>query len=75
MSHIVQIETQVREKLAVQAACERLKLPQPMDGTHRLFGSEETGLGVQLPGWQYPVVCNLASGQLKYDNFGGRWKG
>ena len=22
--------------------------------------------------WQYPV-CELATGQLKYDNFGGRW--
>lgn len=26
-----------------------------------------------MPGWSYPVVCDLASGQLQYDNFGGRW--
>ena len=32
-----------------------------------------TGLAVQLPEWQYPVVCDTASGQLKYDNFNGRW--
>jgi len=28
---------------------------------------------VQLPGWHYPVVCDLTSGQLKFDNFNERW--
>ena len=28
----------------------------------------ETGLGVQLPGWRYPVVCDLPSGRLKFDD-------
>ena len=28
---------------------------------------------MQLPGWTYPLVCDLASGELKYDNFSGRW--
>ena len=28
---------------------------------------------MQLPDWQYPVVCDLASGQVQYDNFGGHW--
>ena len=26
-----------------------------------------------LPDWIYPVVCNLSSGQLHFDNFDGRW--
>ena len=26
-----------------------------------------------LPGWQYPVVCDLATGQVQYDNFAGHW--
>jgi hypothetical protein len=30
-------------------------------------------LAVQLPGWNYPVVCQLDTGQLKYDDYGGRW--
>ena len=30
-------------------------------------------LFVQLPDWRYPVVCNLSSGELKYDNYNGRW--
>ena len=32
-----------------------------------------TGLAVQLPGWQYPVICDLSTGQLRFDNFHGRW--
>ena len=42
-------------------------------GTARLYSGEETGLIVQLPGWQYPLVCDTASGEIKYDNFGGYW--
>ncbi len=73
MSHIVQIQTEVRDALAIQAACRRLGLPQPVEGTTRLFSGEVTGLAVQLPGWQYAVVCNMTTGQIQFDNFGGRW--
>ena len=44
-----------------------------MQGTTKLFSGEATGLAVQLPEWVYPLVADTASGQLKYDNFGGRW--
>ena len=30
-------------------------------------------LCVQLPGWNYAVVCNLESGQVSYDNYNGAW--
>ena len=73
MSHVVQIQTEVRDVAAVQAACERLGLAPPVQGTHRLFSGQESGLGIQLPGWKYPVVCDLGSGQVKFDNYGGHW--
>ncbi|QDU92342.1 DUF1257 domain-containing protein [Lignipirellula cremea] len=73
MSHIVQIQTEVRDAAAVIAACSRLKLPEPKQGVFQLFGAAATGLGVELPSWRYPVVCDLTSGQLQYDNFSGRW--
>lgn len=73
MSHIVTIKTEVRDAAAVQAACRRLGLPVPIQGKHKLFSSQQAGLGVKLPGWSYPVVCDLANGQLHFDNFGGRW--
>ena len=73
MSHIVEIQTEVRDPVAIGAACGRMSLPDPVTGTHRLFGSEITGLGVFLPDWRYPVVCDTASGQVRFDNYGGRW--
>ena len=73
MSHIVEIKTQVKDAAAVRAGCNRLRLPPPVHGTHRLFSGETIGLGVQLPDWKYLVVCDLPTGELKYDNFDGRW--
>jgi len=73
MSHIVQIQTEIRDSLAVSAACLRLQLPAPTQGIFRLFNGEVAGMGVQLPGWRYPVVCQLPTGEIAYDNFEGRW--
>lgn len=73
MSHIVTIKTEVRDANAVRAACQRLSLPEPIHGKIRLFSGELEGLAVSLPDWVYPLVCDLASGQLRFDNFNGRW--
>jgi hypothetical protein len=73
LSHIVSIKTEIRDQAAVQAACRRLALPEPANGTFKLYSTDATGLAVQLPEWRYPVVCDLATGQLQYDNFGGHW--
>ena len=73
MSHVVQIETEVRDAVAVGAACQRLKLEAPTQGTAKLFNSSATGVIVKLPGWRYPAVFNTQSGQARYDNYGGRW--
>ncbi len=73
MSHIVEIKTEIRDEQAVRAACTRLQLPAPEHKTVRLFSATATGLCLQLPGWQYPVVCNLQSGQVSFDNYGGHW--
>ena len=73
MSHVVEIKTEVRDEAAVKAACVRLQLPAPEHKTVRLFNATATGLCVQLPGWSYPVVANLATGQLQFDNYQGHW--
>ena len=44
-----------------------------MRGTFELYSSTETGLGIELPHWKYPVVANTETGQLRYDNYNGRW--
>ena len=73
MSHLVTIKTEVRDAAAVRAACQRLRLPAPTEGTHGLFSSQASGLAVALPQWRYPVVCDVSTGQLHYDNFRGNW--
>ena len=73
MSHIVQIETEVRDPAAVAAACRRLGLPEPVEGTAKLFEGEAAGLLVKLPGWLYPAVVDAATGEVRYDNYGGAW--
>jgi hypothetical protein len=73
VSHIVTIKTEVRDATAIRAACQRLGLAEPVPGTTKLFSGEATGLAVQLPDWVYPVVCDTRSGQVRFDNFNGRW--
>ena len=73
MSHIVEIKTEIRDEAAVKAACVRLQIPTPEHKTVRLFNATATGLCVQLPGWNYPVVCETQSGAVKYDNYQGHW--
>jgi len=73
LSHIVTIETQVRDPIAVAAACRRLGLAEPVQGTAELFSGAASGLLVELPDWAYPVVVDTASGRLNYDNYEGRW--
>jgi hypothetical protein len=73
LSHIVAIKTEIRDEQAVRAACTRLQLTAPEHKTVRLFSATATGLCVQLPGWQYPVVANLQTGQVQYDNYNGHW--
>ena len=65
MSHIVSVKTEVRDPAAVVAACRRLGLAEPVHGTARLFEGEATGLLVKLPGWLYPVVCDVRTGECR----------
>ena len=73
MSHLVQIQTEVRDAAAVRTACERLKLAAPEEKVVELFSGAATGLAVSLSGWRYPIVCDTGSGQVRFDNYGGHW--
>ena len=73
VSHIVTISTEIRDDEALRLACRRLALPEPTHRTVHLFTRDVIGLAVELPGWSYPVVCDLESSQVHYDNYGGAW--
>ncbi len=73
MSHIVTVKTEVRDHAAVAAACRRLALPGPVQGTAHLYSVHVGGLLVHLPDWLYPVVIDTATGSIRYDNYEGCW--
>lgn len=73
MSHIVTIQTTIRDLEAIRLATRRLKLSEPTYGKFRLFNESKTGWSIELRDWRYPVVANLESGRLDFDNYGGRW--
>ena len=73
MSHIVTVKTEVRDHAAVAAACRRLSLPSPVQGTAHLYSGELSGLIVNLPDWLYPVVIDTTTGNIRYDNYEGAW--
>jgi hypothetical protein len=50
-----------------------LGLPAPVQGKAELFSGAVEGLAVKLPDWSYPVVCDTATGRIKFDNYNGRW--
>ena len=73
MSHVVQVQTEVRDVVAIRGACGRLGLVEPVYGEVKLFSSSAVGWAVRLPGWRYPVVCDVVTAKVAYDNFEGRW--
>ena len=73
MSHIVEIRCEVRDLLSVRSACRHLGLDEPTHGTFTVFRETLEGVGIQLADWKYPVVCDLQSGKVFFDNFDGLW--
>ena len=73
MSHVVQIETKVRDAVAARCGCQRLGLPAPVEEEVKLFSDTVHGLAVRLSGWRYPAVFDLKTGEGRFDNYGGKW--
>ncbi len=73
MSHVVTIETKLKDPAAIQAACARLKLPEPQTETVKFFdGAEHTGIAVRPTGFVYPLLIE-ESGAVRCDTYEGRW--
>lgn len=49
MSHILRFQTEVREQVAIQGACDRLKLPLLVFDETKLFISSTVRRAVRLP--------------------------
>ena len=73
MSHVVKIQTEIRDVEALGAATGRMQISPPQYEEVQLFSSRATGYAVRLKDWRYPVVCDIQTGRVAFDNFGGRW--
>jgi hypothetical protein len=73
MSHIVTIQTEVRDAVALASACVRRGLPTPVRGKATLFSGEVSGWVIQLPTWRFPIVVDTSTGKVHFDNYEGRW--
>ena len=74
MSHIVTVKARLHDPVAISAACQRLGLAEPVQGTATMYaGQTAEGLLVQLPGWRFPIAIDTVSGEIKADNFSGYW--
>jgi hypothetical protein len=78
MSHVVTVKLEVKDVAAIHAAAARLEKAQLLHNgdvhTYKMYGrQQQTGIGLQLEGWQHPVVIDTESGEVRYDNFGGSW--
>jgi hypothetical protein len=73
MSHIITIEVKVCDLEAIRKTCQRMRLAQPCHGKATLFRKVVEGTLVQLRNWKFPIVIDLATGTIRYDNFNGNW--
>jgi hypothetical protein len=73
LSHIVTLQSKLRDVTAIAAACQRLSLAAPVRGTAKLFSSEVSGIIVQFPKWEFPAVIDIESGTVQFDNYEGKW--
>ena len=73
MSHLVTIQTEIRDPVALASACRRLGLEQPVQGEADIFVEKARGWTVKLPGWTYPVVVDTDARKIHYDNYQGAW--
>jgi hypothetical protein len=73
ISHVVTIQTQIKDIEAVRSACKRLALAPPEIGTAKLYSAQSTGIIVKLKGWVYPIVIDPQAGSIAFDNYEGDW--
>ena len=72
MSHIITLETKLKDPDALKRACDALGVTIEENTTIRLFQASRSGSAISLPGWRYPIVVD-SEGTVHYDNYGGRW--
>lgn len=61
------------ERHTAATAREKVDTTEEATGQHAIYSGTYEGIGVILPGWNYPVIINPETGEIKYDNYNGHW--
>lgn len=72
MSHIIQVETVVKDREMFAKAARALGYTVVGEGVYQMYSGTVRGLAIQIPNWRYALVVD-AEGSISYDNYGGRW--
>lgn len=75
MSHTVKLKSQLTCLESIKRACDRMGNVKLQGKGKTSFYSEKdiSGLKIKLDGWKYPIVINTETGDIAFDNYGGRW--
>lgn len=74
MSHTVTSDLELKNRTAMEKAAAAMNAQVLGVGRYNFFSSQAAnGLGIQLPGWKYPIVVDLESGKVSFDNYNGSW--
>ncbi len=71
MSHTVEVDIELNNVTALEAACKRLGLKMKK-GVHKLYSSTEEGIAIFLNDWTYPAVVR-EDGSVAMDTYEGQW--
>lgn len=72
MSHTVKVDIKLKDKASVIKAAQVIGAQVLGEGTHKLYSSSHEGLGIKLPGWNYPIII-AKDGSVSYDNYNEAW--
>ncbi len=75
MSHTVKLKTQLTCLESIKRACNRLGNVTVLGpGTVKFYsGKAAQGLQIKLPAWRYPIVVDIESGDVTFDNYNEHW--
>jgi hypothetical protein len=71
-SHTRTVRVEYRSIAALEAAVRALGWQWLGHGQHKLYQGVETGHGLHIAGWRYPVVLR-SGGTLALDDYNGHW--
>jgi len=84
MSHTVSIQTQIKNPEILKKAVEELerllnkRVRIVKEGNFEVeffdgFKKVKNGIAIKIEGWKYPIVIDLDTGEIFYDDYRGRW--